>query len=202
MKRTNTLLLGLTLVTSLTLTSCEVDFYEPYYPPTTGGMDRDQSMALSGQWTGDFGMFYTYQVGGRTMTFDSYDSDVVFYPEYNGARRGWGKEVDFYETGPYEYIYHELRWEIRDGILYLTYPSDPDMDCWIRDYRMTNDYFTGYFGNSTQQFRLRKLADHYDWTPYVDTESYGDRRDWYSGPYYMKAKSDTTSTGITGCGRR
>lgn len=177
-------LLG-TLVVCLTLTSCEVywdDPYDPYYPPTpsTGTMDRDQSMALSGQWTGDFGMSYTYQQGSRVLTFDSYDTDVVFYPDHSGARYGWGRQVDFYETGPYEYIYHEIRWEIRDGIVYLTYPSDPDFDCWIRDYRMTNDYFTGYFGSSNQQFRLRKLADHYDWTPYIDTESYGDRRDWYT----------------------
>lgn len=179
-----------------TLTSCENIFIESdYVTPTGQSMDRKQSAAFAGQWTGDFGAFYTYSTGYNTYRYDSYDTDVVFYPEYNGATYGWGKEVDFYEYGPYEYIYHKFDWEIRDGIVYLTYYNDASMDCWIRDYNMTNDYFSGYFGNSSNSFRLIKIADYYNWTPYVNTYSYGERREWYGARMQENsAEADTTET--------
>ena len=40
--------------------------------------DINQSMALSGEWRGDFGMYYTYVERGRTYTFDSYDTYIRF----------------------------------------------------------------------------------------------------------------------------
>ena len=193
------------LVSVFSFASCDIFIEDDW------GMDHDQSKALSGQWYGDFGMYYNYQYGDRVYTFDSYDTDVVFYPEYNGAHYGWGKQVDWYAKGPYEYLYHKFEWQIRDGILYLSYPYDHNLDCWIRDYRMTNDYFSGYFGNSSDSFCLRKIRDYYNWAPYVDTYSYGERRDWYSGGYhYAKGKdaktslpADSTQTGtIVGYGNR
>ena len=80
-------------------------------------MDVKQSIKFAGQWTGDFGMYYTYRQNGRLYTFDSYDTDIVFYPEYDGATYGYGKQVDYYERGPYEYIYNRFDWEIRNGII-------------------------------------------------------------------------------------
>lgn len=191
---THSLLLTLLcLCSTMLFTSCDLDEMH----------DHDQSMALSGQWTGDFGMFYTYDVRGHRTQFDSYDTDIVFYPEYDGAHYGWGKQVDYYDRGPYEYIYHQIEWQIRNGIVYVNYPHDPDMNCTIRDYRMTNDYFSGYIGDSSTRFNLRKIVDYYDWTPYVDTYSCGNRRDWNSGYYYVKAQNDSIgSSGIVGFGNR
>lgn len=154
------------------LTSCEGVWIEPAYGPAH--MDYNQSKALSGQWTGNFGMYYSYN--GRY--YDADFTDVVFYPDYYGATRGYGKQVDWYAYGPYEYIYHKFNWELRDGIVDLFYYHDTDLNTFIRDYKMTNDYFSGYFGNSSDGFRLRKISDYYNWTPYVNTYSYGNRRDW------------------------
>lgn len=174
----------LILVTSTALSSC--DFGVDYISP-----DREQSAAFAGQWTGDFGMYYNYRYNGRMLTFDSYDTDIVFYPEYSGARYGWGKQVDYYPNGPYESIYHRFNWEIRDGVVYLDYPSDPSLNANIYNYRMTSNVFYGTFGSSNEKFSLRKIVDYYDWTPYVDTSSYYDRVDWYSSysPYYSKSRS-------------
>lgn len=171
--------------------------------------DYDQSKALSGQWTGDFGMNYTYTFTYRgrryTEIFDSYDTDVVFYPDHNGATYGYGKQVDFYEYGPYEYIYHKFDWRIVNGIVQLRYYEFPDMDTDIYDYHMTNDYFTGYFDNSNEGFKLRKIADYYNWTPYVNTYGYGGRTDWYGGwynnyygggYYYAKTRSGEANDSI------
>ena len=71
-------------------------------------MDVKQSIKFAGQWTGDFGMYYTYRYRGQYLTFDSYDTDIVFYPEFDGATYGYGKQVDYYEHGPYSYIYNSF----------------------------------------------------------------------------------------------
>ena len=153
-------------------------------------MDVKQSIKFAGQWTGDFGMYYTYRYHGRLYTFDSYDTDIVFYPEYDGATHGYGKQVDSYERGPYEYIYNRFNWEIRNGIVYLQYHSDPSLDCAIYDYRMTADRFHGRFGSSNDKFYLTKIADYYDWTAYMDYYFYYPNDGWYWSPMYTKNNED------------
>jgi hypothetical protein len=147
-------------------------------------MDVKQSIKFAGQWTGDFGMYYTYRHHGRLYTFDSYDTDIVFYPEHNGATWGYGKQVDYYERGPYSHIYNRFNWEIRNGIVYLQYHSDPSLDCAIYDYRMTSDRFQGRFGSSNDRFYLTKIADYYDWTVYMDYYYYYPNNGWYWSPRY------------------
>ena len=151
--------------------------------------DINQSMALSGQWRGDFGMYYNYVDGyGRRYTFDCYDTRITFTPAYSQALHGRGTQVDYDDRGPYEYQYYKFSWSINNGILYLTYDYDHELDTRISNYRMTNDYFSGTFSSSGTSFRLYKLADYYNWTPYVNIYGYGDRYDWdydylYDAPF-------------------
>ena len=147
-------------------------------------MDVHQSIKFAGQWTGDFGMYYNYRHNGRLYTFDSYDTDIVFYPEYDGATYGYGKQVDYYERGPYTHIYNRFDWEIRNGVIYLEYYSDPSLDCTIYDYKMTPDRFQGRFGSSSDRFYLTKIADYYDWTVYMDYCYYYPNSGWYWSPMY------------------
>ena len=142
--------------------------------------DTEQSMALSGQWRGDFGMYYDYVDGhGRRYTFDSYDTRITFTPAYSYALYGRGTQVDYYDYGPYEYQYYKFSWRIKNGVVYLSYDYDPQLDTRISDYRMTNDYFSGTFSSSSTSFRLYKIEDYYNWTPYVDLYGYEDRYEWY-----------------------
>ena len=163
MKRRNLLKnICLMMAAMLSLSSCNMMW------DVEEDMDVHQSIKFAGQWTGDFGMYYTYRMGGRLYTFDSYDTDIVFYPEYDGATWGYGKQVDYYEHGPYTHIYNRFDWEIRSGVIYLQYYSDPSLDCAIYDYSMTHDRFQGRFGNSNDRFYLTKRADYYDWSIYRD----------------------------------
>ena len=155
--------------------------------------DIEQSMALSGDWRGDFGMYYNYvDHRGRTYTFDCYDTRITFIPAYSRARYGRGTQVDYYDYGPYEYQYYKFNWKINNGSLYLTYDYDPELDTRISNYRMTNDYFSGTFASTGTSFRLYKIADYYNWTPYVNVYGYGPRNDWdYGYPYYApQTRSD------------
>lgn len=151
--------------------------------------DENQSMALSGQWRGDFGMYYDYNDGhGGRHRFNSYDTRLTFTPAYSYANYGSGTQVDYYEYGPYEYQWYRFRWEVRYGLIYLTYEYDHELDTRIRNYHMTNDYFSGTFSESGTAFRLYKITDYYDWTPYVNIYGYGSRYDWdYGYPYYAPA---------------
>ena len=47
--------------------------------------DVEESMVLTGQWQGNWGMYYDYEYRGKIFTFDSYDTDIVFYPDYDYA---------------------------------------------------------------------------------------------------------------------
>lgn len=159
--------------------------------------DVDEAMALSGEWRGDFGMYYNYTDRfGRIHTFDSYDTRIVFYPEYDYATHGWGKQVDYYEYGPYEFQYYHFAWSIRNGVVYLRYPGAPELNTSIAEYRLTNDYFSGRFTNATSSFRLYKLADYYDWTPYVNVYGYYVRSGWSApvkGEAFQSGAADSAS---------
>ena len=170
-------LTALSLLSALAFTSCRE--WE----------DNNQSMALSGEWRGNFGMYYDYvDARGNVYTFDSYDTYLTFIPAYNYATYGRGTQVDYYTYGPYEYQYYQFNWEVRGGIIYLDYPYDPDLNTSIRDYRMNYDYFTGYCSGATQPFRLYKLTDFYDWSPYSDRYGYYYRDNWGNYyPYYAPA---------------
>ena len=150
--------------------------------------DTNQSMVLSGEWRGDFGMYYTYVDRGRAYTFDCYDSYIRFIPDHAYANYGVGTQVDYYEYGPYEYQYYNFTWSINNGVIYLSYDYDHTLDARISNYHMTNDYLTGTFPASNSSFRLYKMADYYSWTPYVSIYGYGSRYDWDDYyPYYAPA---------------
>ena len=117
--------------------------------------DTDQSMALSGEWRGDFGMFYDYvDRYGRRYTFDSYDTRITFIPAHSYARSGRGTQVDYYDRGPYEYQYYKFSWQVSNGNIYLTYDYDHELDTRISNYRMTNDYFSGTFSSTGTPWTL------------------------------------------------
>ncbi|MBR4644277.1 MAG: hypothetical protein IKO73_03875 [Bacteroidaceae bacterium] len=148
--------------------------------------DTNQSMVLSGEWRGDFGMYYNYvDRYGREYTFECYDTYITFIPAYEYANYGIGKQVDYYAQGPYEYQYYRFRWSVNNGVIYLTYEYDYELDTRISDYHMTNDYLKGVFSNSGTPFRLYKIVDYYDWTPYVNIYGYSSRNNW--GRYYAPA---------------
>ena len=66
------------------------------------------------------------------------------------------------------------------SIITLVYDYDHQLDTRIGDYHMTNDYLTGIFSASGISFRLRKIADFYDWTPYVNAYGLCTRNSWGS----------------------
>lgn len=180
--------IGAMMMAALCLTSCNMVW------TVEEDMDVNKSFKFAGQWTGDFGMYYSYRYNGRLYTFDSYDTDIVFYPEYDGATWGYGKQVDYYEYGPYSHIYNRFDWEIRNGVVYLRYYEDSGLDCAIYDYVMTNDRFQGRFGNTNDRFYLCKIADYYDWTAYMDYYYYYTNYDWRWGPMYSMSNETGTET--------
>jgi hypothetical protein len=168
----------LTVVMSLTLfASCDDDLY--------------QARVLSGEWSGDFGMYYEMRnpKTGQWYSFDAYETNLVFYPYDEYSASGTGRQVDYYRDGPYTYQYYEFEWDVRNGVIYLHYPYDPELNVSIRDYRMNNRSFSGWIGNV--RFELYKLRDFY-WNDYYGSGGYGygwyDGWYWNDGYYYSKTR--------------
>lgn len=158
--------------------------------------DVNTSYYLSGDWQGDFGMYYDYydRYGRFVDSFDSYDTDISFYPDHDYATHGYGYQVDFYRYGPYEKIYHSFEWEVRKETLYLYYMGERDLDTIIYDYRLTSTYFSGYFKSSDSRFSLKKYRGYYNWDSYwhdYGSDSYGyyDRYGWYDDYYNARTRS-------------
>lgn len=194
MKRFRTILslLIILLTGTLALSSCDVYLpdnpYNPYYP-NNGEGDRSRAYTISGEWQGNFGMYYLQQnpLTGEYVQFNAATSYVLFQSDYYGARTGWGKQIDYYNYGPIAYRYHRFYWEVRNGVLYLTYPSDHNLDVAIYDYYLSQYRFTGRTGTSGFTFNLRSLSfnewgsftgDAYDrtsstwnWDGYIGTRS-------------------------------
>ena len=147
--------------------------------------DRNRAAVLSGEWQGEFGMFYAapHPVTGELVQFDASYTNIVFYPAYTGARRGTGKQVDYYNYGPYSYQYYYFNWEVRNRDIYITYPSDPNLNVVIYDYNLSNNNFVGYMGDSRYRFSLRALSG-YKWGSYNDYYYYGPNSNWSWGSYY------------------
>ena len=160
--------------------------------------DVERSINLSGSWNGDLNMYYGfYDRHGEYWEVDAVESDIVFYPDYDYATHGYGKQVDWYDAGPYERQYYHFDWEIHNGVIYLDYPYDPELNTAIYDYRMDRDYFSGYFEGSKFKFRLRKIADYYDWSCYHDNYMYWDDPYWKPATRSAETGEDQEATEIT-----
>lgn len=159
--------------------------------------DTEEARVLYGQWQGNWGMYYTtIDPYGNEVTFDSYDTDIEFIQEGSYKSYGYGYQVDYYRRGPYERISSRFNWSVNNGVIYITYPRNPEYNTTIRDYRLSDNYFTGYFDNGTEAFRLQKLVN-YDWSSYYEYDYYEWPAvfDWYE--YYAKERQidlDDTSS--------
>ena len=161
--------------------------------------DTEEAIVLSGQWQGNWGMYYEVEdPWGNIVAFDSYDADIVFYPDYDYATHGYGYQVDWYNEGPYERMSYRFHWSITSGIIHLTYPGYPEYNSDIRDYHLNYDRFRGYFTNGTQPFELYKIADYYNWSYYYEWDyHYWPYAAWsWDVYYYGKARPemDTRTT--------
>ena len=171
--------------------------------------DTEISMDISGQWTGNWGMFYEYswyENGVKySQIYDSYDTDIIFYPDYDYATHGYGYQVDWYREGPYQRLSYRFDWSVSNGRIYLTYPGYSDYDAYIYNYRLNPDRFTGYFDGAKEPFNLYKMQDYYNWYDYENLyRSYGyfylewDWGGYYYDPYYYARTRGTEATDSVG----
>lgn len=131
-----------------------------------GPDDSYRGYLLSGRWFGDLGMMvYGEPAIGSDLEFVPYD--------YGGGTQGYGYETDYYYGwhGRVEMVEHYFTWMVRNGIIYLRF-DNPDLDCNIRDYSLSADYFEGYMDGvySSTWFTLRNY-DRY-WYDYGYFSSY------------------------------
>lgn len=170
MKLLNKLFLLLSVLLATSLVSCDDDV--------------TKSVKLSGEWEGDFGMCYdaTNPYTSISRRFYASYTYLYFQPHHDYSTYGTGKQIDFYNEGPYSKQYYYFRWEVEDGHIILTYPSNRNLNIVIDSYRLTNSRFTGYING--ERFDLDKLSDFYAWDDYSGDYHYYYNDSWTWGGYY------------------
>ncbi len=141
--------------------------------------DSDRGYMLSGRWFGDLGMM----VNG----YPARGSDIEFIPQSRDYTSGYGTEIDYYGRYGMMTISHRFEWFVSDGVIYLRF-DDPALDCMIRNYSLSDQYFRGYMDGAFESsyFTLRSYQKYWHDYGYWD-EDY----DYpYWGDYYVKEKTD------------
>lgn len=162
---------------------------------TSCDRDREEAFDLTGEWYGDFGMYY-YD-GYMDESYWAYETDLRFIPEYEYATHGSGEEVDLFAWPcPIRYQCFLFYWQVRNGIISLHYPFAPELDVEIYDYHLNYNYFSGYIGDTP--FRLMKLVGAREWYGYNYGDGYGyggyydGGYNYGYGRYYVKGRDGAT----------
>lgn len=155
--------------------------------------DVVEARVLSGEWTGDWKMYYETN---RGRTFYADYTDIVFYRSGSYTNHGYGYQVDFYSAGPYTSIYSRFTWSIENGTIYIDYPDDHRYDTTIYEYHLDDRYFSGNLGDSYLHFKMSKIAG-FDWSDYYTYDDYiydyyywpNSSYIWDDGDYYYWSKT-------------
>lgn len=165
---------------------------------TSCDSDEMRGMDLSGEWRGDFDMYYDYycHYHHETERYFADETYIEFMPYSGTYTAGTGRQVDFYDDpdSPYDEVYHYFKWEITNGYIHLYYRDEHEWDTTLRDYHLSSNHFRGYFGNTNNRFDLIKLTD-YRWnTGYESDGYYYHYREGYLAPTRAGEAVDTTAT--------
>lgn len=129
--------------------------------------DVEIAINLSGDWQGDFGMYFS----DGYVEWDAAYSYLRFTPAYEYATHGVGEEIDYFDRScPVRSQSFLFEWRVNWGVLELRYPYAHELDVDIYDYVMDRNYFSGRVGNT--HFTLSKLYDFYGWSAYSSSYDY------------------------------
>lgn len=168
----------------------------------TSCLDEDEikSSIITGEWHGDFGMYYDYDCHtcDHVHTYYSAETSLIFYPSHDYSTHGYGYQKDYYDYGPYRTQSYYFEWEMNDGVLYIDYPYDSYLNTEIHNYRMSDSMFTGRIGNNGDTFHLYKVADISDWSCYGSGYYYYEERYYWHSVANKACSADSVGTTVEG----
>lgn len=171
------LAMALAAVMSLSFTSCDKDAITAGY--------------LDGTWEGTLVSSVDYY--GTTYYANSVD--VCFDA---GWTSGTGHWIDYYSSAPWRYVYNRIDWNVRDGVIYITF-RDTKETARIRNYTLNDTRFAGEieFGGSDtwKTFSLVKTSFN-SWSNYYyyGSDSWSN---YWRGNYGGFSWSKTQNPGIS-----
>jgi len=160
--------------------------------------DQELSINMAGEWRGTFGTYYTIKEGGHDRIYYADETYIRFTPDHTYATHGHGTQTDYFDYGPYTRQWYQFDWEVKNERIYLTYHEYSELNVIIENFDMNQDYFSGRCGKTS--FRLHKISDYYDWSPYENGHGYSSREGYYYAP--TRADGDATEPVIIRRGNR
>lgn len=175
MKKIYTLLMMAMMATATcTLTSCDEDI--------------DIANSLEGTWSGTMFVYTDY----RDSRYYATSTEITFEGAPFRWTRGTGYWIDHYSGAPWDYVANHIDWRVNNRDIEIYFREDHTTMV-ICDYRLSDNYFTGYINdNGTDvEFRLRHVYspnwDRYDRWGYDGWNSYRSRET-------RSAAADSTAT--------
>ena len=158
----NLLMMAMMAAATCTMTSCDEDI--------------DIANSLEGTWTGTMFVYTDY----RGTSYYATSTEITFEGDPFRWTRGTGYWVDYYSGAPWDYIANHIDWRVNNRNIEIYFRED-NTTMVICDYRLSDNYFTGYINdNGTDvEFRLRHTWspnwDRYDRWGYDGWNSYWSR---------------------------
>lgn len=157
---------------------------------TMSSCDEDIAIAttLEGTWRGD--MYVSSYWNGRDYYATA--TEITFNGDPFSWTRGTGYWVDYYSGAPWDYVANHIEWHVVNRNIEVYFVEEGTAVV-IGDYRLTDNYFSGYIedGDNDVEFRLRHI-DSPNWDSY-DRWGYDS---WY-GNYYYRTRSDAAAVADT-----
>ena len=136
------------------------DPFPAHYNPSTPAAN-----SLEGTWSGM--MYVSTSFGGHN--YYAISTDIEFIGDPLSRTKGTGYWVDHYSGAPRDYVANHIEWKVNKPDIEIYFVEE---DTWmtISDYRLSDNYFTGYIndGSKDVEFRLRHIA-----SPNWDSYRYG-----------------------------
>ena len=159
--------------TSCILDLAPIDDFDGWngYNPETGYQAYYRNIPMKGQWMGAMGTYYD-----GTNTYDADHTYLRFLPSTDNNLKGTGEEIDFYNPPcPVKYESFYFEWEVEDGMLYLTFPWNEDLNLDLYDVILSDNQLLCQYDTEDEPrvIDLKKLTGYNKWYLYDSEQLYG-----------------------------
>jgi len=142
------LMMAMMALTATTMTSCDEDTQIAY--------------TLEGTWQGNMYVHTAY----RGYDYYATSTEITFLRDPYRYASGSGYWVDYYSNAPWDYVANHIEWRVVNRNIEVYFLEDGNSMV-IGDYRLSDNYFTGYIADAGNdvEFRLRHVSSP-NWSNY------------------------------------
>lgn len=139
------------------------------------------SKDLLGNWHGDWiNTTYSHAEGnGDTISYWTSYIDFSLSSDLDYSTNGYGNMLYHYDSAPWDRKFYRIDWEMRGDTLFITHPSNSNLDTKFYQIKVTGNKLTGY-NQWNNKLEFTKYSS-FDWSSYENDYWWG-HDGWYENP--------------------